>query len=316
MTTNQTLSQVRVINPVLTERVQGYKDTQFVWNLLFPPVPVTLSGGQILEFGDEAFRLYQTKRAPGAATVRANFFYTGKSYSLVCDAIEAPVPREHQRDAQVSPGIDLAERAAMMAMRVLNRQLEYDAAQLATTAANYATGNSVTVATADRWSVNTVDPVSALNTWRETVRGKIGIDPNVMVVGPGVYRALQTNDKMRDRVKYVSGEPMTEAMFARLFDVEVFAVGRGVYSSNTGPNNTPTFVDIWGKDVILAYVPQQATTMEEPSFGYTYTMVGHPLVEEPYYDNNTKTWYYGVTYERAPVISSNIAGFLAKGVVA
>ena len=74
------------------------------------------------------------------------------------------------------------------------------------------------------------------------------------------------------------------------------------------------FSDVWGPDAVLAYVPQQASSMEEPSYGYSYTMDGHPLVEQPYYDNNAKSWLYPATYERAPVISGMEAGYLFQNV--
>ncbi|CAK0772392.1 hypothetical protein WCLP8_4870007 [uncultured Gammaproteobacteria bacterium] len=50
--------------------------------------------------------------------------------------------------------------------------------------------------------------------------------------------------------------------------------------------------------------------MEEPSYGYTYTMKGHPMVEAPYYDNNKRSTIYGVTFERKPVLTGQCAGFL------
>lgn len=319
MAQNQTPLQTRIIDPILTSRVQGYKDTAYVWDQLFPPVPVNVAGGQILEFGAESFKLYNTKRAPGAATVRASFGYAGKPFALLNDAIEVPVPREYQRDAQVTPGIDLGERAALMAMRVLNRQIEKEAADLARNPANYATGNSVTVAAGDRWSAPNTNPIAQLNVWREVIRSKIGLEPNVLFLAMAVFRALQTNEFMLERVKYTTAESLTAEMMARVFDVEKIVIGRSVYATDAGDVTTgtpPTYVDVWGKDVILAYVPQVASMLEEPSFGYTYQMVGHPLVEEPYYDNNSKAWYFGCSWERVPVITSSIAGFLAMGVVA
>ena len=39
-------------------------------------------------------------------------------------------------------------------------------------------------------------------------------------------------------------------------------------------------------------------------------MRGHPLVETPYWDGNTKSWIYGVSYERAPVLAGMSAGYL------
>ena len=36
------------------------------------------------------------------------------------------------------------------------------------------------------------------------------------------------------------------------------------------------------------------------------------MVEVPYYDNNAKSWIYGVGYERAPQLTGITAGFLIQ----
>lgn len=43
-------------------------------------------------------------------------------------------------------------------------------------------------------------------------------------------------------------------------------------------------------------------------------MEGHPFVEEPYFERNIKSWIYGVTYERAPVLAGVSAGYLFSAV--
>ena len=53
-----------------------------------------------------------------------------------------------------------------------------------------------------------------------------------------------------------------------------------------------------------------------PSYGYTYQLSGSPLVEEPYYDRNAKSWIYPVTRVEAPVMASASAGYLITNAVA
>ena len=53
--------------------------------------------------------------------------------------------------------------------------------------------------------------------------------------------------------------------------------------------------------------------MEEPSYGYGYRITGMPLVEKPYWDNNAKSWIYGVSNDCTPVLSGMTAGFLVQG---
>ena len=98
-------------------------------------------------------------------------------------------------------------------------------------------------------------------------------------------------------------------MLAALLELDQVVEGQSMTTNDAGE-----FQDVWGNYAVLAYVPQSPGGFEEPSFGYTYTMKGHPFVEEPYWENNVKSWIYGVTYERAPVLAGMSAGFLFQSV--
>jgi hypothetical protein len=70
--------------------------------------------------------------------------------------------------------------------------------------------------------------------------------------------------------------------------------------------------DVWGNNVVLAYTNLGSANAEEPSFGYTYTLDGNPLVEQTYWDASTKSWVYPVNYERVPVLSGITSGYLIQ----
>ena len=300
-------SAVRVINPILTTHVQGYKQPGLVGQSLFPRVPVEVSGGQILEFGKESFKLYNPRRAPGAGTKRISFGYLGKPFSLFNDALEAPVPREYLRDASVVPGIDLGTRAVNLVMRSILLGQEVAQAALALDAAQYDANHKVALLGAAKWSDPASDPIAQMDTYKEAIRSSIGINPNTLTLSAVAFGALKTNVKVREQFKYTTADSITAQMLAKLFELERVEVGGAVAADDAG-----AFTDVWGNNAVLAYVPTNPSGMEEPSYGYTYTMAGHPLVEEPYYDNNAKSWIYGVGHEAAPVLSGITAGYLVQ----
>lgn len=300
---------VRVINPILTTYVQGYRNGNNVGEALFPRVPVEISGGQILEFGKEAFKLYSTNRAPGGSTKRITFGYLGKPFALKGKSLEAVVPREHLRDASVVPGIDLAQRANRLVMNALLLELEYDQAVLATNAALYDANHKITLAGVTKWSDPAADPIAQIETYSEAIRTSVGIRPNTLVLSAQAASAARTNVKIRSQFQYTTADSITNDMLQRVFNVKKLVVGDAVTSDDAG-----VISDVWGNNAILAYVPEAASGLEEPSYGYTYTMGGHPLVEEPYYDNNAKSWIYGVSFERAPVTSGITSGYLIQAV--
>jgi hypothetical protein len=300
-------ASIRVINPILSTYVQGYQQANLVGDALFPRVPVEISGGQILEFGKEAFKLYNSRRAPGGGTKRIQFGYLGKVFALLNDALEAPVPREYLRDAKVMPGIDLGQRAVRIVMNSLLLGLESGQATLALDASQYDANHKIALAGVAKWSDPAALPITQMDTYKEAVRTTVGINPNTLLLSSQAFIALRTNPQIQGQFKYTSAESITTDMIARAFDLEKVVVGKAVTSDDSG-----AISDIWGNNAVLAYVPAGPSGLEEPSYGYTYTMTGHPLVEEAYYDNNAKSWIYGVGFERAPVLSGITSGFLIQ----
>lgn len=300
-------SQMRVVDPILSSVAQGYIHPEHVGSNLFPRVSVRKSGGQILEFGKESFKLYSTRRAPGSATRRIHFGFLGKSFALTDDSLEVTVPREYLRETEDLPNVDLAKRAVDLGMKNASLQLEYEQSLLATSSANYDANHKIALAGADKWSDDACNPGVSVDNGKEAVRSSIGIYPNTLLLSAAAYKAAKNNPNVVERFKYTGRDSITPQMLAALWDLEKVVVGKGVIFDDAGASS-----DIWGNNAILAYVPSAPSSHEEPSFGYTYTMEGHPLVEKPYYDNNTKSWMYPTTYERAPVLSGILSGYLIQ----
>ncbi len=298
---------VRVINPILTTFVQGYRRPNLIGEALFPRVPVQVSGGQVIEFGKEAFKLYNSRRAPGSNTKRIQFGYLGRPFALVNHGLEAPVPREYLRDAKLVPGIDMGERAVRLVMNNELLQLEYDQGVLATDATQYDANHKIALAGVAKWSDPTCVITPTIDTYREAIRSTVGIYPNTMLLSATAFNAAKNNPSILDKFKYTSSDSVTAEMLAKLWNINKVVVGEAVTADDSG-----AMTDIWGNNAVLAYVPESPSTLEEPSYGYTYTMEAHPLVEEPYYDNNAKSWVYGVGFERAPVLSGITSGFLIQ----
>ena len=300
--------QARLVNPVLTAMAQGYRHPTHVGHRLFPEVTVRARGGNVIEFGKESFQAYNLRRAPGAATVRVQFGYEGKPFTLSQDSAEIPVPFEHMQDAAGVAGIDLASRAIDTNFKILTLQLEIEQARLALDEANYAGNHVSEPSAADKWSDPGSQPTSQIDDLKDRIRMQIGIDPNTLLLGPTAYRSLRNHPAVVERFVHTTADSITAAMLAEMLDIRNVVVGRALYVPEDG--GAP--VDVWGNNAILAYAPDVPSTEEEPSFGYTYTLEGHPNVEDPYVDRRHQSWIFPVTYDRAPVVTSNVAGVLIK----
>ena len=313
-----TPSQARVVNPVLSSIAQGIQQNDLVGSYLFPPVDVSLRGGQVLTFGREAFMQYfGLNRAPGTNTARVQFGYNGSTYSLVDYSIEGKVPVEIQEEAANSSfTLDHANVAINGASRILQLRLEIAQAALATNLNNHAASNRVTLSGTAQWSdqtSNVSNPLAGIETGKEAIRAGIGRRPNVGVMGPAVWASLKYHPTLREYTKYTGREVATLGILAELTEIPNWYVGDAVFSNDAGT----VLSDCWGKDVVLAYTETAGVAdYGLPTFGYTYNLSGYPLAEEPYADRNAKSQIFPVTRAEAPVIAGQLAGYLIKSAVA
>lgn len=310
----QTISQARVIDPILSEVAQGYKNSAMVGLNLFPSVPVAQRGGKIISFSKEDFALYNTVRAPGANTKRVQFGYTSGSYALEQHALEAVAPWEHQQEASRVAQINLAAMAVRKTQNIIALRLEKAQADLATTAASYGASNKVTLAGVNQWSdyTGTSAPSKDIETAREAIRAQIGKRGNTVVMGAAVWSKVKQHPAIIDRIKYTGRDSVTTEMLAALWDVDRVLVGDAVYTDASG-----TMTDVWGKFVVVAYTEVGTVAdLGEPGYGYTYRLDGAPYVEQGYQDRNAKSDIYPVTDEVSPVLTAAVSGYLISAAVA
>lgn len=316
MTTTAQLSpgQTRIVDPILSQHARGYRQAQLVSRQLFPLAPVAAYGGKVIQFDKSSFRLVNTARAPGSATKRIQFGYQGAPYAIVPNSLEGSVPRELMRDASVVPGIDLATRAVNTVMNVMTLGEEVACANMSRNAANFDANHKLALSGTSLWSNSTGTPISDVQGAREAIRSSVGLYPNTAIISPKALKNCKENPQILDRIKYTGRDSVTTAILASLWEIPNVVVGAAVAADPV----TDAFGDVWGPDVVLAYVAPSgggdaSANAEEPSFAYTYHIEGMPMVEQPYWDPNTKSWVYPVTFDYTPVLSGMQAGFLIQG---
>ncbi|MDF2141243.1 major capsid protein [Paenirhodobacter sp. CAU 1674] len=311
---NQPLNQrtAAVVDPILSTHARGYRNAEFISHLLFPRVTIPNRAMRVIKFGKEAFRMLNTRRAPGANKKRVQYGYASDPVALVQDALEGIVPIEHQQEAMSIPGIDLGAGAINMVLNVIDLGHEYEAAQLARGAANYDANHKLALVGAERWASDTSDPLADIDEAKEAVRRKIGRYPNTLVLGPSAFKALKRHPKVKDQFKYTSKDSITAEMLAAYFDVAKVIVGKAVWLPENATDETIAS-DVWGDDAVLAYVPQEGDNFQVPSYGYTYELAGYPQVQAPYFERSNDSWIYPTTAERRVYLTGAEGGFLFQG---
>jgi hypothetical protein len=312
-----TNAQIRMNqSPVLTSLLLGMGQGNFVAQALFPRLPQALSSITLAAMGEERFKRYNLRRAPGAKTKRVEVSYEGKVYTVEQYAVEVPIPREAIREADesrrlnVGNYLDISRIAMVTTNDILGLDYELDVATLATTAGTFAAGHVLALAGATKWSAVTGTPVTDIRAAANVIRKKIGMRPNKLVLSADAFEALVGNVEVRGYLSANQMGPATVDQLKTILNVSEIVVGDAVWKDATG-----TGQDVWGNNAILAYAPiiggnNGDISLATPSFGFTNVIDGHPFAETPYYENSVKSWIYGATYERRPNVAYNTAAFL------
>lgn len=303
-------------NPILTGLLLGMGQGTYVAEKLMPRLPQALSSVTLAQLGDERLRRYNLRRAPGAPTKRVNIKYEGKVYAVDQYSVEVPLPRELLREADesrklnVGNYLDISRIAMATANDVLGLDYEIEVATLATTAGTYAAGHVLALAAGTKWSAATGTPVTDIRTAADVIRKKIGKRPNKLTLSADALVAISMNAEVKGYLPDSNLGPATLEQLKTILNVAEVVVGDAVWI-----DETDTGRDVWGNNAVLAYVPTIGgngadISLAEPGFGFTNVIEGHPFSETPYYDNGSKSWVYGATYERRPNVAYNTAGFL------
>lgn len=298
-----------VIDPILSTHARGYRNSTFISSVLFPVVSIPNRSMRVIKFGKEAFRMLNTRRAPGTDRKRVQYGYASDPVALVQDSLEGVVPTEHQEEAESVPGVDLGAGAVNMVLDVLDLNNEYESAQIARNATTYDANHKLVLTGADRWTDPTSDPKADMDAAKEMIRRSIGRYPNTLALGPNAGNALKNHPKIKEQFKYTSKDSVTIEMLAAYFDVKKVVIGAAVYLPET-VDDAALANDVWGDDAVLAYVPETGDNFQVPSYGYTYTLKGFPNVEQPYFERPNSSWIYPTTVERRPILTGAEGGFL------
>ena len=261
------------LDQFLTNYSIVYRNQDFVGARLFPDFPVAKQSNRYPIFGFERFKAYNTERAPGSEANEMpawrmsndEYYCDGKAQKqLISDELRS------EWELGVGPEVFTTETLA----DIIDKQREIMIYNLIMNSTAIPTA---TLAGTEQWSdFQNSDPVAAITGVRSTILLGCTKEPNTLLVGYPVWLQLIQHPIILDRFKSTAlplGYP-SEQQLAGLFNVDNFVVAKSLY--DTTVQGLPTSLNyIWGKNVILAYVP--------PAQGQMMVTLG-----------TTFRWLYGV----------------------
>ncbi|MBP5202295.1 major capsid protein [bacterium] len=261
------LSRERMVNQVLTNLAVGYKNAAMKGPELFPVVFVEKEGNIIPKFGKEAFRLYNTKRAPGANSNRYRLD-DKNTIDVVLKEHDFAVQFDYREEAESL--FNEQQHAIEVAGNVLDLQVEKEIADLVQNASNYAADHKKALTNTNCWDQSNGKPIADIKDAINVIRKSIGRKPNTLFLGAETFAILQENEAILEKLKYTKEGVVTEEDLARIFKIEKVVVGEAVWEDEEGNSH-----DVWDDVAILAYVARDAKSPNTPNAGYLLRKRGH-----------------------------------------
>lgn len=300
------LDSVRVIDPILTQLAQGYKNAEGVATFFGPAVSMNTRAGRTLVFGKEAFAAQNFLRAPGTNIQKIQNEFGTRSFSLRQEAISWEIAEEVAAEAKNGAAqIDLRQFAAKDAANRLMQSWETQVADTVTDTTQYETGNVLDLSSynsgADQFNAPTSDVEVLIDDAKEQVRSQIGCYPNKLVLSPDAFNALKRNKRIRDFMQ--RGIIVDEKSLAQIFGLDEIRVARRLKLAADG-----TLENIYDNIAILFYHPSGSTdgfmpaldaNYGNPAFAYTYTLSGYPIATPERFNVERRVFTGDILVERS-----------------
>ena len=309
--------QLLHVDKVLTQISVDYTNNGLVGDQLFPTVGVDKQSDRYLVQNKDGFTVLDDIRGPGANTNEMPPMTLSRdSYFAEEHALKDWVAVEESDNAD--PGIDAMGRAAARVTNtiLLNRE---DAIQtFARTTANYAAGHSTTLSGTTQWNDYTTpsQPISDLKVARDAIFADIFQTPNIAILGYDVATKLEDHPAYLNRMKTtpLASNNGLDAVGELAGIPRLIRAGAVKQTNNLG--QTPTFGYMWGKDVVVAYVPDNPGR-GVPAFGYEFNWAyqGATMPTDRWFDTDRKSWAVRTTrrYDIKVVAVDTVASGKATG---
>jgi hypothetical protein len=270
------------IDQVLTQISVAWPNNGLVGEALFPGVNVNKQSDKYYVFGREGWLVENDVRAPGtAANEIPGLQVSLDTYYAQEHSLQIPVTDEERwnADSPLAPDRDGAELVTSKIWLGREKAMQ----TLATTAANYASTNTVTLSGTAQWNdyVNS-DPISDMRTAKSAIHSRIFMEPNVGVIPYQVMTKLEDHPDFIERIKYSERGIVSSDLIAAVLGIgRIIIPGVGINTANAGQPSTLSY--LWGKDVLFAWVaPRPGLKM--PSYGYEFKWTGNPGGQAQYVD--------------------------------
>lgn len=263
------------VDRMLTNMSIGYRNPLYIARLIFPVVLVNDQAGIVPRYDQSPFFRLEAKKlgiteAPprGGFTVDTTLKYFTEEYGIGIEVAD-------RTRANAQSPFDADRDSMMWLVDQLDKIREDDFVTNFWKAGVWGTdwtGGS----TFTKWSdYSTSTPIVNVRVAKRTVRRKIAMNPNILVLGDMTFDVLCDHPVILDRIKYgaSSAAPamVEENLLAQLWALDSVLVGTSIYTADAEgtAEGSVTYSPYWDDDAMLLYRPTRPSLMT-PASGYNF----------------------------------------------
>ncbi len=264
-----TSSQVHV-DAILTNVSVAYMQSQenFIASRVFPIVPVEKQSDKFFTYTkNDWFRDEAMRRGDATESAGGGYNLSTDSYAADVWAFHKDVGDQTRANADAPINVDREAAEFVTSRLLLKMETEF--------VSNYFTSGvwGTDETPSNLWSDYTSsDPINDIEDGKASILGTTGFEPNTLVLGYEVFKALKNHPDLVDRIKYTSSSTITNEMMARIFEVDRVLVAKAVKATNNeGGSEAYSFTH--GNDALLTYSAPTPGLLQ-PSGGYVMSWTG------------------------------------------
>ena len=260
------------VDTLLTNLSIAYRNAGYIAPEMFPDAPVGKQSDKLPAYNQSFwFRDDAKVRAPGTASTGGGFTVdTSATYFCNRYSRRFEVADELRSNADpVFANLDGDATEFVTDKLMMKREIQFATTFFTTSV----WGTDVTGGTDfTQWSdYGGSNPVVDMDTWKDTVEAKIGIEPMKAAIGKQGWLQAKNHPALLDRIKYTQRAQVTADQAASLFEIDRLLIGRSIYTTTIEgtAEGSVTYTRIWGKALLLLYVTDRPSLLR-PSAGYTF----------------------------------------------
>jgi hypothetical protein len=266
----QPTSQQVHVDAILTNISVAYMQQQanFIASRVFPIVPVSKQSDKFFTYTkNDWFRDEAQRRADATESAGGGYGLSTDTYHADVFAFHKDIGDQTRANADAPIQVD-REAAEFVTMRLLLKMETQFVSSFFTTGV-WGTDDTPS----NLWSDYTSsDPLGDVEDGKRAILSTTGFEPNTLVLGYDVFRALKNHPDLVDRIKYTSSQTLTEGLMASLFDIPRVMVAKAVKATNN-EGATQAYDFTHGKNALLTYSAPSAGLLQ-PSGGYVMSWTG------------------------------------------